>query len=114
MKDKLLIISIFTLAISIIFGSIWIGNSLVQASKIQGSEAQLIDKALLTEEECAKYLNISIEDLNKLIREHDYEKSQLNSYSPFNYISYIEINNKKMFSKEGIDKWVNYRTYGIE
>jgi hypothetical protein len=60
MKDKLLIISIFSLAISIIFGSIWIGNSLVQASRIQVSEAQLADKALLTEEECANILTFHL------------------------------------------------------
>jgi len=92
-NNKLIPLSIILLAVSIVFGSIWIGNSLKEVANqsiyINSQENEILELG-----EAAKYLKISEGDLLYLVRESDPE------------IKYVEINGKYIFSKEGLHQWV--------
>jgi len=92
-NNKLIPISIILLAISIVFGSIWIGNSLKEIANTR-IHVNSQEREILELEEAAKYLKISEGDLLYLLRESDPE------------IKYVEINGKYIFSKEGLHQWV--------
>jgi len=121
MENKKLLsisISIIILAVSIVFGSIWIGYSLqkimkVQVSKTQVSDTQLLnEKALMTENESAEYLNISIDQFKDILSKDSQEKVKEASYDTYKFVPYMTINNgNKMFSKKELDEWIKYNTF---
>lgn len=92
-KNKLLPLAIIILAISIVFSSIWIGQSLKGvANKSVSVGSQQSD--ILGLEEAAKYLNISKSELLYLAEGKN------------STINYVKINGKYILSKEGLDNWV--------
>lgn len=111
-NKKLLSISIIILAVSIVFSSIWIGHSLGKDIRIQTTNSQAsTEKALLTEKEGAEYLNISIDEFKNILLKDTKERIGLQSYETYRFIPYVEINNKKMFSKKELDEWIKYNTF---
>lgn len=106
-NNKLLPLSIIILAISIVFGSIWIGNAIGKASEVEGYN-QIIFKALLNKEEAAQYLNISVEQLNSILRKDEQERRNLGSYPTYRFIPYMEIDGKQMFNIEGLNQWIEW------
>jgi hypothetical protein len=107
-------LSIIALALCILFGSFWIGSSIQKAGTAEPYVSAPIEKALLTQEECAQYLNITEDEMKALIAEQVYQKSQVSSNIPYRYLSFIEINGKKMFSKATVDMWITFSIYGID
>jgi hypothetical protein len=104
-NKKFLSLSIIILAMSVVFGSIWIGHSFPKVITTQTSK----EKALLTETESAEYLNITIDEFKNILLNDSQTKSQLTSYAPYRFIPYIEINTAtKMFNKTELDKWINH------
>ncbi|MCX7657032.1 MAG: helix-turn-helix domain-containing protein, partial [Treponemataceae bacterium] len=78
---------------SIVFSSLWIGQFLKEvANKSSSVSSQQSD--ILGLEEAAKYLNINKSELLYLA---EGKGSTLN---------YVKINGKYIFSKEGLNKWV--------
>ena len=112
-NKKLLSISIIILAVSIVFGSIWIGYSLQKIMKTQVSDTQLLnEKALMTENESAEYLNISIDQFKDILSKDSQEKVKEASYDTYKFVPYMTINNgNKMFSKKELDEWIKYNTF---
>lgn len=77
-------------------------------SKIRKKD-KIKDKHILTEDECAEYLNITIDELKNILQKDSEKKAELTDYSNFAFISYIEIpNGKKMFNKKELDEWVKF------
>lgn len=113
-SNRLLPISIFALALCILFGSFFIGKSIENAAMAEIPATLQVEKALLTQEECAAYLNITESEMKALIAEQIYQKSQVSSNIPYQYLSFIEINGKKMFSKTTLDMWINFSIYGLQ
>ncbi|MCC5910105.1 MAG: hypothetical protein JJT76_06675 [Clostridiaceae bacterium] len=109
-NKRLLPLSIIILAISIIFSSIWIGQSLQKLSNAQATNTQpSIEKALLTDEEAAEYLGISINQFKDILIKDKNDKAKLTSYPTYRFIPYIELaNGNKLFSKEELDKWIKH------
>lgn len=104
-------VCILTLAVSILFGSIWIGNSIknytINLNKSNNSSKGLLyNKALMTEEETSQYLNLQLDIFKKIVIQNDVARKQAGSYEDFRYIPYITINGVRYFSKEHVDKWV--------
>ena len=95
---------------SLVFGSIWIGHSIDKAVNLQiSSKESFIEKALLTEEESAEYLNISITSFNRILENNIKEKQDLMTYPIYRFIPYIEVGNgEKRFNKKQLDEWINY------
>lgn len=112
--NKLLPFSILALALCILFGSFFIGKSIENAAVAQVPVPVQVERALLTQQECAEYLNITEDELKGLIAQQLYQKSQMSSYNPYQYLSFLEVDGKKMFSKNTLDMWINFSIYGVE
>ena len=89
------------LAISIVFSSIWIGNSLKEVAN-QSDSVSSQESDILGLEEAAKYLNISETQLISLADGIGSE------------IKRVKINDKYIFSKEGLSKWVQSARLDIQ
>jgi len=82
--------------------------SLFVINKIRNKSA-LRDKPLLTEEESAEYLNISIDEFKNILQKDAEKKVGLSTYDTYAFIHYIDINHgKKMFNKKELDEWIKY------
>ncbi|MEG0775090.1 hypothetical protein [Clostridium sp.] len=106
-NKKLFPISIIILAMSVIFGSIWIGNSLEKSSTMQTSIPTITstDNKTLTLPQIAQYLNMTVEEVRGIIQT---EKKQLDETHVFHgkMFPYFTINNKQYFYKNEIDEWL--------
>lgn len=114
-NKKLLSLSIILLAISIVFSSICVGYALGKVIAMPSTSAQISkEKALITENESAEYLNISIDQFKNILLKDNQEKAELKnagvtSYDSYRFIPYIQISNElNMFNKNGLDEWIKY------
>lgn len=109
-KEKLLPISIFCLAISLIISASIISNGMdnngrfigdgisqglfnISNTVSQGNNNNLDSKDILSLDEASQYLGITQERLTQLIIKDD-------------SIPYVQISGKIIFSKNALDKWV--------
>lgn len=109
-NNRLLPLSIIILAISIVFGSIWIGNSIGKIAYSQEYD-YISFKALLNKEEAAQYLNISVEQLDSILRKDERQKMNLGSYPTYKFIPYMEIEGELMFNMDGLHQWIEWNMY---
>lgn len=76
------------------------------------NKATLRDKALLTEDESAEYLNITIDEFKNILINDAVKKVGLSSYPAYSFINYIEISQgEKMFNKKELDKWIKFNMH---
>lgn len=94
MKNNLIALSIFCLALSIGIGS-WLISNRINVNQQPSSQS-----VLLTESELASYLGLSNEEVKKL----GPTKEEDGAYSKV--LPYLQIGNKVYFSKTAIDKWL--------
>ena len=106
-NKTLLPISIIILAMSVVFGSIWIGHSLGKFSTLQTptSSSILTENIALTLPQVAEYLNLTEEEVRGII---GIEQKVLEETGSFHgkMFPYITINNKQYFHKDEIDEWL--------
>jgi uncharacterized membrane protein len=104
-NKKLLTISIITLAMSVVFGSIWIGHSIVKSVSLQAPTSISTDSKTLTLSQVAEYLNMKEEEVSGIIQ---IEKKALDETHSFvgMMFPYFIINNKQYFYKDEIDEWL--------
>lgn len=108
-NKKLLPISIITLAMSVVFGSIWIGHSIEKNVSLQASiltpTSISTDSKTLTLSQVAEYLNMKDEEVSAIIQT---EKKVLDETHSFygKMFPYFTINNKQYFYKDEIDEWL--------
>jgi hypothetical protein len=111
-ENKLHLICVLILSISIIIGSAWIGISIRNANKnanVNQSAYSLTNKkALMTEKETAEYLNLSEDKFNSLVYYQESERKKFNSYDTYSFIQFVKIDGGNYFNKEQVDKWVEY------
>jgi subtilase family serine protease len=99
MKNYVVALSIFCLALSIVIGSWFISNSL--RDSIKGSQpTNSYAHQLLTQTEVAKYLGISIKKVQELT---EYFKGD-GVYT--NILPHVKIDNINYYPKTAIDKWL--------
>lgn len=107
MKDyKWIVLSAVILSISLIFSSIYIGNSLKQNVKKEN-----INSDLLSKEKTAEYLQISVDDLDKILLKEVTEKGNVSVYDANRFIAFVELNGKVYYSRNQINKWIEYHLY---
>jgi hypothetical protein len=113
-SNKALIICGLVLTVSIIFSSLWISRSIETSTIRQTKQASdaIFPKGLITEPEAANYLSMSQEQFSALLV---YDKNGLlgvqgTSFDTYRFIPFIEINKVRYFSKEQINKWIEYNT----
>jgi len=99
--------SFYNLIILLIYYSIY----LFVINKIT-NKSTLKEKALLTEDECAEYLNISIDELKNILRNDAEKKLGSSCYDTYAFIHYIDVKNgEKMFNKKELDEWIKYNLH---
>jgi hypothetical protein len=116
-NKKLLPVSIIILAMSVIFGSIWIGHSLEENVSLQTSTSTSVstNSKILTLSQVAEYLNMKEEEVSGIIQT---EEKKLNETHTFvgKMFPYFTVDNKQYFYKDEIDEWLkevssNHRQY---
>ncbi len=102
------------IGISIIFNGYFIGNA-IKHNEFQYSSIPSSESNVLSMEQVAKYLNISEEEVQVIIRIED---NMLNKTGSFygKMLPYFVVNNKQYFYKDEIDEWLkevssNHREY---
>jgi ABC-type antimicrobial peptide transport system permease subunit len=107
MKDnKWVLASAIVLSISLVFGSIYIGNSLKYNAKEQGQSSDLISK-----EEVAEYLKISVDEFDKILLKEAVYKANVSVYDSNRFIAFVDFNGKIYYSRNQINKWIEYHLY---
>lgn len=110
-ENKLLPVSIFILALSIFFSAFWIGYSMKSPNRSTNSiSSETYSKALMTEKETAEYLNMTQKQFTDLLTYEEKQRQGLNGYATYEFIPYIEIDGIKYFSKDEINKWIEYNS----
>ena len=100
-KNKLLSLSIIILALSMVFCSLWIVSSIKEGTnKIMTFASQEND--VLTLDEASTYLKISSTELLYIV-------DGINSDIP-----HAKINGKYIFSKVGLDNWLQSASFEIQ
>ena len=106
-NKRLLSISIIILAMSIVFGSLWIGYSLEKSTNSQTpiSSSDLTGYNVLNSHQVAQYLNLTEEEVKGIIQT---EMKILDETGSFygKMFPYLTINNKQYFYKDEIDEWL--------
>lgn len=110
-ENKLLPISIFILALSIFFGSFWIGYSMKSLNKPTNSiSSETSGKALMTEKETAEYLNMTQKQFTDLLSYEQIIREKITSFDTYKFVPYIEIDGLKYFNKDELSKWIQYNS----
>lgn len=109
-KDVFLPLSIMILSLSIVFASVHIGQSL-KVSHQDLSQELLHEKLLLSEEEAAEYLGITVEEFKDILLKDKHDREGLMVYSTHQFIPYLEIGERKLFSKEELNEWVHFHMF---
>lgn len=115
MKDnKIIIVTILILSISIFTGSILMANSIrsinEKTNSNQHGDSMINNKGLITEAEAAEYLSLTHDNFKDLISTIELQRAKESSYSTFTFIPFIKIDGIKYFSKEQLDEWVEYNS----
>ena len=106
-NKKLLPASIIILAMSVIFGSIWIGHSLRENVSLQTSTSTsvLTNSKVLTLSQVAQYLNMTEEEVSGIIQTEQKKLDETHTFMG-KMFPYFTINNKQYFYKDEIDEWL--------
>lgn len=104
-NKKLLPVSIIILAVSVMFGFIWIGNSLKKSTNLQNSISISEDNKVLNLSQVTEYLGMTEEEVRGIIQT---EKTILEKTGSFSgkMFPYFIVNNKQYFYKNEIDEWL--------
>jgi len=106
-EKKTNIIGIVLISLSILISGLWIGYSIQQVN-LNDSNSQ--SKSLITQEEAAGYLSLTPETFDDLIFNDLMERSKYTSYDTYAFLPYVIVNEKKYFSVELLDLWVEYNS----
>lgn len=105
-NSKLFPMSMFFLGMCILCGSLYIG---IQLESLR-QEIRTPQGGLMTMEETASYLSITMDELDDILRDDRIEKGKISMYDTYRFLPYMEINDELRFSKEQLDLYIAYRT----
>lgn len=108
MNNKFVASAIIVLAISILISGVLITGAIYDLSSQERLALEETKSVLMTNEEAAEYLGIDNVDFNDRLVDDISIKKNLHSYNVYRFIPYIEINGIKYFTKDELNKWVEY------
>lgn len=120
-ENKFILISFIILAASIFFGSMYLGkvirstpptvvNPAIINPSVVNSTTASYDKGLMSEEETADYLGMTLEKFNDLLMREDYVRKQMSTYDTFRFVPFIKIDGIRYFNKAQVNKWIEYNS----
>ncbi|MDR6880727.1 helix-turn-helix domain-containing protein [Bacillus sp. 3255] len=108
-ENILLLISIIILGGCLILSGWVVSNGLKSQEHLEKPlKTTTQTKALMTSDDAAQYMGISLEDFDYLIKSQTELKSGISTYDTYRFIPFIDIGNQKYFNKVEIDKWIEY------
>ncbi|MFD1737478.1 hypothetical protein ACFSCX_13030 [Bacillus salitolerans] len=116
MNKYLSFISIIVLSLSIVYLGYQVGQHASNREHAVSEKQEVkkivpfVDKGLWTLEETAQYLSIPVEELERTILKQDVERNKQTSFSTYEYIPYITLNQKRYFNKNDLDEWIRYNS----
>lgn len=105
-NSKLFPMSLFFLGMCILCGSLYIG---IQLESLR-QEIRTPHGGLMTMEETASYLSITMDELDDILRDDRIEKGKMTMYETYRFLPYLEINDELRFNKDQLDLYIEYRT----
>ncbi|MHC1734489.1 MAG: hypothetical protein AB9921_02320 [Erysipelotrichaceae bacterium] len=105
-NSKLFPMSMFFLGMCILCGSLYIG---IQLESLR-QEIHTPQGGLMTMEETAEYLSITMDELDDILRDDRIEKGKMSMYDTYRFLPYLEINDELRFNKDQLDLYIAYRT----
>ncbi|WP_391203536.1 helix-turn-helix domain-containing protein [Psychrobacillus sp. L4] len=110
MSKHFLSVSIVLLSIAIFFLAFQLGksNNVTLEQKDPIHKVEVPENGLLTAKEVAAYLNMDVDQFNKLIKNQNFERASYTSFDTYKFIPYIQLNGEKYFPKKEVDEWINY------
>lgn len=120
-NNTTILLSVSILAVTLLYASSVVAESLQNQSNqtIRVPELAFLspnaypaeaERGLLSADEAATYLSMSPNVLMGWMALEEIERNQLESYEAYTYIPYIEFDGTKYFSKDQLDKWIEYNT----
>lgn len=113
-ENKIMLLCILSLSVSIVFSSVYIGNAISSRNIINVADKAIYNKVLMTDKETAEYLNLQLDTFGKLVIMNDTQRKQVSdggsSYDAFSYIPHIKIDGVNFYNKGHVDKWVEYNS----
>jgi hypothetical protein len=106
MEKYLLPIAIVILSTAVFFTGLQLGKAGGQNGNL--GPIHNIDKGLMSTEETANYLSLTVEELAAIIRKQDIERTSLGSFDTYRFIPYITIEGEMYFSKYELEEWIKY------
>ena len=108
-ENILLPISIIILGGCLILSAWIVANGLKNNEHLaQAQNNTTQEKTLMTSDEAAQYMGVSLNDFDLLIRSQVGQKAGLQSYDTYRFIPFIDIGNQKYFNEVEIEKWIEY------
>jgi hypothetical protein len=96
--------SLFFLGMCILCGSLVIGIRLESLRQ----EIHVPSDGLMTMEETANYLSITVDELDDILRDDRIAKGRLQVYATYQFIPFIEINDEYRFNQDQLDLYIEY------
>lgn len=106
-ENILLPISIIILGGCIVL-SAWIITDGIVNEHLEQPLISTQTKALMTSDEAAQYMGISLNDFDLLIKSQIEQKAGVQSYDTYRFIPLIHIGNQIYFNETEINKWIEY------
>lgn len=106
MEKYLLPIAIVILSVAIVITGFQLGKSGGESRDY--ATINSIDKGLMSIEETASYLSLTVEELESIIRKQDIERNTLESFETYRFIPYITMEGEMYFSKYQLEEWIKY------
>lgn len=104
MEKYLLPGAIVILSAAIVFTGFQFGKA---GELSEGSmPSNYVNKGLMSIEDTASYISLSVEELKAIIRKQDIERSSLEVHNTYRFIPYITIEGEMYFSKYQIEEWI--------
>ena len=110
LNNKFVAFSILILAICIMISGVLISNAINELSHQESLTLEEPKSVLMSKEEAAEYLGLDIVTFKAKLENDINIKFNLKSYPTYQYMPYMQLHGKKYFTREALDKWVQYQT----
>ena len=106
LKQSTYLIGTLIIGISILISSFVIAST-SNTENLQSFSSSTPD--LMTKKQLSEYLQINEGSVEKIIKQDDFEKTNLGIYDTYQFIPYLIIDNQERFLKTEIDEWLQYK-----
>ncbi|MGE6578501.1 helix-turn-helix domain-containing protein [Paenibacillus sp. FSL R5-0766] len=111
-KDSKLIVPSLIIGVSLILSS-FVNSYFTSEQKSENLPTiqTSVNSTMLTKEDAAEYLRLSVSELDDIInKDIDRKQNTSSVYDTYQFIPYANLNGKLIFTKTNLDQWIDYNT----